>query len=62
MHHGGSAVLEEALNLVQGFREQRLKESQTEGLRCRGVDSIEDDVCARALHPGGPALGIETMS
>ena len=62
MYHDGSAVLEKALNLVQGSRGQRLKESQAEGLRYGGVDSIEDDICARALHPGGPALGIETMA
>ena len=62
MYYSSSAVPEEALNLVQGCRGQRLKESQAESLRYRGVDSIEDDVCPRALHPGGSALGIMTMA
>ena len=62
MHHDRSAILEKAFYLIQGRRGQRLKESQTEGLRCRGVDSIEDDVCARALYPGGPALRMKTMA
>ena len=60
--YDGSAVLEKAFDLIQGRRGQRLKDAKAEGLRNRRVDSIEDNVCACANHPGGSALGIETMA
>jgi hypothetical protein len=62
VHHDRSAIPEKAFNLIQGPRGQRLKEAQAEGLRNRGINSIEDDVCARTLHPGGPGIGIKTMA
>jgi hypothetical protein len=60
--YGGPAVLEKVFHLIQGHRGQRLKKAKAEGLRNRRVDSIENDICACALHPGGSALGIETMA
>jgi hypothetical protein len=62
VHHDRSAIPEKAFNLIQSPRGQRLKEAQAESLRYWGIDSIEDDVCARTLHPGGPALRIKTMA
>jgi hypothetical protein len=60
--YGSSAVLKKTFDLVQGPRGQRLKESEAEGLRNRGIDAIEDDVRTCGLHPGSPTPGIKTMA
>jgi hypothetical protein len=62
VNYGSTAVLEKALNLIQRYRGQRLEKSDAKSLRNRRVDSVEDDVRARALDPGGASLRIETMA
>ena len=59
MQNDGSAISKKGLNLIQRGGSQRLKKPQPEALRNRGVNSVEDSVCAGALDPGGPAIRIK---
>ena len=62
MHRDRSAISKKALDPVQRGRPQRLKDPKAEGLRNRGVNSVEDGVCASALDPGSTAVRMEARA
>lgn len=62
VHWGRAPFEEEELDLVQGLGRQHLRHPEAEGLRCRSIHAVEDDIGARAPHDRGIAAGVETLA